>query len=421
VRTRARLDVALGLGLVLAGAAGCGARPAAPAAAVRTGTVRVGALEDRFTLTGELAAVRSDILRVPRTPTWMITIKWMVEEGATVKAGDRVVEFDTSSLAGSLADRRLALQRAQSELVSENARTTAAELDKRMEVDRKRAALDKARAEAAVPADLRTRREHQEKLLAVAKETDALAKAEDELAAAQRTARLDRRIKEIALAKATRELTELESRLDELTLKAPRDGLVQVSMNYRGEARKYQIGDSAYAGMDVATMPDLSVMQVRARVYDVDEGAVKVGMKAECVLDAYPDRPVSGVVETVTPIARPEGRDAVRRVFDVTVKLDRTDPEIMLPGMSVRVEVIRRQVERGLLAPREALGREADGQGQTGVNVDVQAGVHAKTYARLADGKRVPVEIEVCGLFECALRAGPPEGTVLAVGPEDRP
>lgn len=382
---------ALAIALV-AGSAACGARPPrGPAATTPAAPARTGALEDRFILTGELAATRSHALRVPRTPTFMIAIKWMVDDGALVKAGDRVIEFDTASLSGSLADRRLAVQRAESELASQIAKAAADEADKRMEAERKRVALEKARADASVPADLRTRREHQEKQLAVAREADALKKAEEALATELRSARLETRIKEIALARARRDLVDVETRLEQLTVRAPRDGLVQVSNNFRGEMRKFQIGDQAYAGMEVATMPELAELEVRARLYDVDEGAVKVGMKAECVLDAYPDRRYAGAVASVTPIARQDGRDAVRRVFDVLVKLERTDAETMLPGMSVRVEVIRRRVEGARLVPRQAL-RTIDG----------------RTYGRVDGHGETPVEIEVCDELECAIRVPAP-------------
>jgi HlyD family secretion protein len=359
--------------------------------------VRRGALEDRFPLTGDLEATRSDFLRAPKAPNMSASIKWITEDGATVKKGDKIVEFDTSSLSGSLADKSLALQRGQTELASETAQSSSAAGEKQMEVDRKRTALEKARIEADVPADLRPGREHQEKQLAVAKAADALKKAEDDLAAQQRGSRLERRIKEVALTRATRELKELESSLDDLALRAPRDGLVQIGTNFRDGTRKYQIGDMAYTGMEVAKLPDLSVMHVSARLHDVDEGAIRAGMKAECRLDAYPSRPLMGTVESISPVARPEGRDGIRRIFSVIVKLDKTEA-FMLPGMSVRVEVIRRKVNGALLVPR---------------NVLTSAG--GKTVARLANGLQQPVEIEFCSLQECALKAGLAEGTSLAV------
>src|SRR5262249_39666384 len=44
-----------------------------------------------------------------------------------------------------------------------------------------------------------------------------------------------------------------------------------------------------------------------------------------------------------------------RRSFIVTLDLDRTEPDRMLPGMSVRVEVEGKNVTGALIAPRAAV------------------------------------------------------------------
>jgi multidrug efflux pump subunit AcrA (membrane-fusion protein) len=362
-----------------------------------------GTLEDRFVLTGELEATNSENLTVPRTPVWMISVRWLAEDGSTVKKGDPVVEFDSSSFASTIEDKRLAVVRTGSELASEMARAAATGADKTMEVDRKRADLEKAQVEASVPPDLYPKRLYQEKQLALSQKKDALAKAEQELAADRRAARLERTVKSIALQKSERELADLRSRLEELTVRAPRDGLVQIAINRR-EGRKFLIGDQSFPGMVVASMPNLGAMQVRARLSDVDDGAVREGMVAECVLDAYPDKRWKGTVKQVSPVARGEGRDATRRFFDVMVALEQAAPALMRPGMSMRVEVVRRHAEGALLVPRVAV-RSYPG----------------KTEVRLNGGGVQAVEVEWCTELACVLRAGVPEGALLlARGDDDR-
>jgi hypothetical protein len=49
-------------------------------------------VEDVFILSGELSAVRSSSLTAPRGQE--MQIRWMVEDGAEVKEGERVIEFD---------------------------------------------------------------------------------------------------------------------------------------------------------------------------------------------------------------------------------------------------------------------------------------------------------------------------------------
>src|SRR5205814_684868 len=244
-------------------------------------------IEDRMILSGEVEAVSSENLVVPRTPSWLISVRWLASDGSVVKKGDRVVEFDSSSFTSTLEDKRGAIVRAEGELGSQVASNRATLADKEMEVERKRAEVNKARVEAGVPPDLYPRRLYQEKQLALLTQKDALAKAEEDLRAQRRSARLDETIKQVAAQRARRDLGDVERLLEDLTLRAPRDGLVQIAINRR-ENRKYLVGDQAFPGWAVATMPDLASLQVRARLGDVDDGAVREGMRAECFLDAYP-------------------------------------------------------------------------------------------------------------------------------------
>jgi multidrug efflux pump subunit AcrA (membrane-fusion protein) len=364
-----------------------------------------GALEDRMVLTGELEAITSDNLVVPRTPAWLLSVRWLAEDGATVKKGDRVVEFDSSTFAGTLEDKRLAVVRTGSELYSEVARAQAALADKRMEVDRKRAELDKAEVEASVPADLYPRRMYQEKQLVLSQKRDALAKAEDELRAHERASRLEKTVKTVALTRAERELTDLNARLEELVLRAPRDGLVQLGINRREPTgRKYLVGDQAFPGFVIASMPDLTAMQVRARLSDVDDGAVREGMRADCVLDAFPGRIWTCSVQQVSPVARADGREATRRFFDVVVKLEQSAPSFMRPGMSVRIEVVRRRVQDALLVPRVAV-----------------RALPGKAEVRTSGGQVQTVDVEWCTEMHCVVRGGVLAGTrLVALGAAGR-
>jgi HlyD family secretion protein len=354
-----------------------------------------GAIEDRLVLTGELEAIAAENLVVPRTPSWALAVRWLADDGATVKKGDPVIEFDSSGFSGTLEDKRLAVVRTQNELNSEVAKAAGVLADKAMEVDRKRAELDKAEAEAAVAPDLYAKRTHQEKLMARAQKQDALVKAEEDLAAEQRAARLERTVKSVALTRAERELSDLGDRLAELTVRAPRAGLVQIAVNRR-EGRKFLIGDQSFPGWVVASMPDLKAMQVRARLSDVDDGGVREGMHADCILDAYPDKIWKGTVSQVSPVARSDGREATRRFFDVAIKLDSAAPDLMRPGMSMRVEVVRRRAEGVLIVPRVALKGRFPGKAEV-----------------LTGGQLTPVDVEWCTELSCVLRGGVLEGALL--------
>jgi multidrug resistance efflux pump len=386
-------------GLVaLAGAAGCGGAGHTPAAATAAPSFIVarGTLEDRIVLTGEVEALISENFVVPPTPNWLLPIRWIADDGILLKKGDRVVEFDTSSFTTNLEDKRGAIVRTAAELATQVAKDRATVADKEMEVDRKRTALEKATIEAGVAPDLYPKRLYQEKQLALLTAKDELAKAEDDLAAQTRAARLEQTIKAVARTKADRDLTDVEHVLEALTLRAPRDGLLQVAINRR-ENRKFLVGDNGQPGWVVATMPDLGALQVRARLSDVDDGGVRAGMRADCVLDAYPSRIWKGAVDQVSPVARADGKDTVRRFFDVVIALEGAASDVMRPGMSMRIEVLRHRAEEALLVPRALVSTWP-----------------GKARVRLASGRDETVEVEWCNDMACVVRGGLLEGTTLS-------
>jgi HlyD family secretion protein len=86
-------------------------------------------------------------------------------------------------------------------------------------------------------------------------------------------------------------------------------------------------------------LPDLSTLEVRARLSDVDDTRVEPGMRVMTYLDAYPELAFPGTIQHVSPVAREMSRQSLRRSFAIGVSFDQVDLSRMLPGMSVRVEV----------------------------------------------------------------------------------
>ena len=77
--------------------------------------------------------------------------------------------------------------------------------------------------------------------------------------------------------------------------------------------------------------------------------------RADCVLDAYPDRIWKGTVRAVSPIARADGPGRPPAASSTcSSPWTRPAPELMRPGMSVRIEVVRRRARDVLLVPRVA-------------------------------------------------------------------
>jgi len=377
-----------GSGAKAAAVAGTGS----PAVEGEEATVRTGSLEDVFLLTGELRAVQSLDIATPRSEAWNVQIKWLAEDGTTVREGDRIVEFDNNSVAQGIEEKRLRVIESEIDLSSRRAALDAERVERRYSLESARSSLEKARLEAAVPPDLRALREWQEKQAALRSAEAGEEKARLELEAFEISAKADLEILRIAHDKAVRDLASTEQDLRALAIVAPRDGILVINENWR-EERKFQIGDMAWPGVSAASIPDLSRMEVTALLAEVDEGRIARGMRVRCTLDTHPDHIFEGSVEDVASIADEPGW-RTKGGFRVRISLDRSDPSLMRPGMSVRAEVIRRIWQRVLTIPRQAVRRE---EGRAVV-------------ARAGEGDLVEVKLAACTPTECVVESGLAEG-----------
>lgn len=315
--------------------AGCRKAPAgspSPRAATRANA------SSPLLLTGELSAVRSADLFVPETPLWALQLRFLEEDGAAVKKGDRVAEFDATGLTADLDQKRIAADEAETELVRFDAERTGATLTREQTVLARKTDAEKAKVDAAIPLELRSRREHEEKQLELRRAETELAKAEEDLASYRAAAEAERGVKLIALERARRERDRLETAVAALVLRAPKDGVFVVAENPR-ERKKILTGDTLWPGMTLGRVPDLDALLVDALLFDVDDGRIRAGDAAAVVPDTFPDRILPARVASIAPVAQPVGRGSPRMAFRVLVDVTSGDLSGLRPGMSVRVEV----------------------------------------------------------------------------------
>ena len=391
--------------VVLTGAAvassGCSAgradtsRDAAATPRPVTMTVSRGSIAPRFLLTGELEAVAAANLAVPANPNGQTTIRWMADEGAIVKAGDKVVEFDTASFASDYGEKVLLRDQARSDLEQAEADGAGRLADKEFASAQKAIAVEKARIAAAIPAEFLRGREWQDNQIALSRAQTELEKAKEDLDAEKKATGEALVQGRLALEKAQREVDAAQQALEGIVLRAPRDGIFVVA-DRPFEGRKMQVGDAVWIGLAVASLPDLSRMRVVAKLPDVDDGRIATGMPVRCTLDAFPGREYGGRIADVMPVAQEDGRRSLRRVYTVGINLDTTNAEQMRPGMSVKVEVRVPAPPEALLAPRAGL----DFSGTS-------------PRARLASGKVVDVTIGACDESRCVVVSGLKDGDRL--------
>src|SRR6202035_4509933 len=156
-------------------------------------------------------------------------IRWMERDGTPVAAGQRLVEFDNSQFTSDLEEKRLTAAQAESDLVRQTAEAAAATSEKAFAVEQKKTDLEKARIQAAVPAELLTGREHQDRQLALSRAEVELAKAVADLTAQRQGSGADLAAHRIDLEKSRREILTAETAIGALVLKAPRAGIALVA------------------------------------------------------------------------------------------------------------------------------------------------------------------------------------------------
>ena len=144
-------------------------------------------------MNGEVEARRGVFATVPRNPSWETTLKWIADDGATVRVGDRIAELDNTSVTSTVEQKRIALREAQQQLAQQQARTSAEIEEKTFELERRRIALDNAKVAAAVPDSVLSRREYQDRQLELQRATIEHEKALESLRSAREGAAAERR------------------------------------------------------------------------------------------------------------------------------------------------------------------------------------------------------------------------------------
>jgi multidrug resistance efflux pump len=357
--------------------------------------VRRGDFASDLVLSGELEAARGETLNVPPLPSWQTAIKWIAEDGSILKGGEPAVELDNTTLTADLETKRQGLTQALQELQQREAEWSADLEQKQLDAAKRLSELEKAQLDALTPKDLLAVKVYEEKQTALRRTTVERQKAVDLLASRRTAVAAERRNLQLRIEKAHRDISTAERAIEELVLRAPRDGII-VIRDIPWEGRKLQTGDTVFVGMAIAMLPDVSTMRVKAALADVDDGKVTAGMPVTVTLDAFPNVPFSGKISAISSVAQESRRQSLRRQFEVLVTLDRLDPERMRPGLSARIVVRRLNQPKTLLVPRAAI--EFSGAPK----------VH------LAGGQTKDVQLGPCNAQDCVVLGGLSVGEKLA-------
>jgi len=325
----------------------------------------------------------------------------LAKPGSRVKAGEVVAEFDPQFQIQRLDDykdtviqqennirKSLANLAATKEAHDQQVRSAKADLE--------RTILDLKTAEVRSEID-------REKLKLSAEEAELQYKQlVAESALVEESQRAAIRATELNQAQARLEMERAENNVKRMTIRAPMDGIVVMSTITRnGEFGQIREGDNVFAGQTFVTIVDPSSMVLNASVNQVDAERLRLGMKANIRMDAYPDIELPGTLVGVGALSKTSTfRASYVGEIPVRIKIEKTDPRL-IPDLTGSAEILLSSERNTLVAPRSAVFEEG---GSTFIFVQGPEG-----------WIRRKVEVGAASFTTVAIRSGVEKGDVIAL------
>jgi multidrug efflux pump subunit AcrA (membrane-fusion protein) len=382
------------------------AAPAPAGSAVPTTTVKRGDLTFTVSARGELQGGNSEMLSAPMTGEPQMAITSLRAPGEVVKAGDVVVQLDTTEQGYRLKEAEADLAEAEQQVAQAVAESQAKEEEDRY-------AVVQARADVKL-AELECRRNElvaaivaKQNDLALKAARDRLAQIEQDLGNRKATSQAGIQIQEAARNKANVKAEVARKNIEMMTLRAKSDGYVAVQQNTVGNLMWgmtlpiFHVGDAVRPGMAIAQIPDLRNWEMTARIGELDRGHLAVGQPAHIRVIALPGKAFTGKVKDVGAVAGPPWD----RHFDCKIALDNPSSELR-PGMSASIVITTEVMKNVLWAPAQSVF-ESDGR--------------TFVYVNSGDGF-LPKDVKLTRRSESqAAIEGVAEGQTIALASPDQP
>ncbi len=153
--------------------------------------------------------------------------------------------------------------------------------------------------------------------------------------------------------------SKLEVQIANCTLVAPIDGLVvyanDPSRMFGSNQSQIEEGATVRERQKVISIPDISRMQVNAKVHEAQIYMIQPQLKAQIRVDAFADAQLTGTVTDVAPLPDPGNIfSSDIKVYTTRIRID--DPrEGLKPGMTAQVKILVNRLENVLSVPVQAV------------------------------------------------------------------
>jgi len=324
------------------------------APAIPTIDVKRGEFLDSFQIRGEIAALKSIEITAPTEASELQILK-LSADGAKVKPGETIVEFDKTKTEQDLAQYRSSLKYASADIEQARAQARLTEEQDLTALSKARFDLESAKLDASKQ-EIVSKIEGAEGQLKVDDAKQTLKEAEQKLQSdrAKNKATIVGKIE--ASKKAAFDAARAETALSKMTLKAPAAGIVSLATWWGAEGpAPFKPGDRAWPGATIAELPDPSSLRVTARVDETERGELATKQPVTVHLDAIPDQQFAGKVDEIGTIASEDYTAGwpIPRNFDLRITLEQLDPRLR-PGMTAQITIVVNRIPDVLVIPTAA-------------------------------------------------------------------
>jgi HlyD family secretion protein len=304
---------------------------------------------------GELVSGRSIQLVAPMNVPGM-QIAWQAPPNSEVKEGDAVIRFDSSLAKQGLLEKQAMLQQAQATLDQAVAQARITAEQDRLDLASAHVDLEKAKLEV-------TKQELVSPLQGEESKID-LGLSEEKLRVQEATNNLHQTSDAQKIGSATRlrdkaqqDIDVTNERLTRMEMHAPSNGVVVYVNNYAQgwiNAKPFKVGDNVFPGTVVAEIPDLSTLEMKAKLEEIDRGRINVNQDARILVDSFPEKPFPGKVTSISPLVE-QGFDwPPTRNFRAFVLFTDRDGRLR-PAMNSQVDIIVERIPSAISVPASAV------------------------------------------------------------------
>jgi HlyD family secretion protein len=330
---------------------------------VPSAVVQRGEFVDYLELRGNAKALKSVTITAPYDAGQPQILK-LAPTGAQVRKGDVIVEFDTTTLEQTLAQAESELKSADAEIEQSRAQARLKEEQDLTDLMKARYDVDAAKLEASKQ-EIVSKIEGEEAQLKLDDAEQKLKETEVKLNSDKTSDAADIQSKRQEHDQAQFKVRQTERSLSVLKLKTPIDGMVTLLVNMRASGffasgASFKQGDRAWPGAAIAELPDLSTLQILARVDETERGRIQVGQPITVRVDAIPDREFSGHISQISTSASIDFTAGwpFPRNFTAQISLDDHDPRLR-PGMQANLRVATTRVANAITIPSQAQFHDA--------------------------------------------------------------